>query len=543
MQRKSDFIVSRDEGETKKIYVLPHQKPVVECGKRIVVAIGGVQSGKTIASLMGLARILAANPGETCFLLAPVFHQLESATLPKMRKVLSSYGLYDRTDSNAWNKSRHILFLNNGAKLRYMSASNPEYLQGVTTPGVMIDEISQVEERILDIALERVAVLEGTVYLSGLIPHPGQLIGHWIYDRVYKPYQEGDKDIEMFTFSSQDNPFFPQERFEKAKEEMPDDLFAAEYKGEFRETTLSDNVFIPSSIDFSQRRWLHRIKYLPANLYNWVDQQITHTSLPEHEGEDIAKAQGSYIREQPDKKENKDLFIAFNKFRTRFGQERHYNDDEKKDYEQDDPEAGLIKYSLEEETDPLLLGVDYGDSLRKIIIGVDVADEGGDLTVATARWHNTVLAQKGWVASTDRSVDILVDLAEAFESRGYEVVFWIDAPGLGKPVINQLRNKENKFCQEFWPSDKPPEEPKRYTNIKAWLFFEVRDKLLQGIEAIPSNDDLRRQLFAQKFGSTSHSKLKIKKNKNRSPDYADSYVISTMPTLAGMNPAENVFFF
>jgi len=69
--RRSDLILSKDEGEVKKIYVLPHQKPVLEADKRIVATMGGVQSGKTIASLMGLAKVLGKYPGETCFLLAP----------------------------------------------------------------------------------------------------------------------------------------------------------------------------------------------------------------------------------------------------------------------------------------------------------------------------------------------------------------------------------------------------------------------------------------------------------------------------------------
>lgn len=540
-QTSSDAIKTKDDGETREVYVLPQQKPVVRANERIVTAIGGVQSGKTFATLMGLAKLLASYPGETCYLLAPVFSQIKRATLPKMQKILEAYDLYDRTNDKAWNKTEHYIDLQNGARLSYLTASDPEKFQGVTTPGVMIDEIQEVDERVLDVALERTAVMEGTVYLSGLIPHPQELIGHWIYDRIYKPYEEGDEDIKVFKFSSEDNPFFPQSRYEKAKEELPEPIFAAEYKGEFRETTLTDNVFVPSSINFCQQRWSQRIKFLPKNLYTWVKDR-SQFQVPDYEEQDIAKAQGSYLREEPSKEDNKEVFQKFREYKRCYGVARHHHGNkEDHDYEQTDPEAGIVKYDLNESANDLLIGPQMGGLQRKIYIGVDVADQGGDITVATIRWGNTVLSQLGWVKPTNQTVEDLEEIYYSLDKLDYEVEFWIDAPGFGKAVVNDLR-AENIFVQPYWPSDKPPEEPKRYANLKAWLFFEVRNRLLTGTDAIPPVEDLRRQLLSQKYDSTAKSKLKIAKDKNDSPDYCDSYVISSMPVTSGMNPKDNVFF-
>ena len=526
------------EDGAKEIKVLPKQRKIVESRKRIVVAIGGVQSGKTYAALMGLATVIARNPGERFFLLAPSFGQLEAAAIPKFKSIAKAFGLYDPNKSDAWNKSSHELTFVNEAKLRYFSASNPERFQSVTTPGVMIDEISEVPERLIDIALERTAVMEGTLFLAGLIPHPDQLINHWIYDRIYKPYQEGDDDIEMQVFSSAENPFFPQERYEKAKQEMPEPIFRAEYKGEFVESLLSDNVFVPSSVDMAQRRWKRRVRFLPDDLYRWIDQRAKVDFMPDHDEEDFAKAQGSYVTEKPDT--DSDIYKKWRKYRLAYGQKKGNDDDAKDDFEQDDPEAGILKYDIKEEANDLLVGPD-ADRKNTIVLSVDVADEGQDQSVITARWMRTTLGQISYVCSTDKLVDAILREVRWFESRGYEVSVWVDAPGLGKAVANDLR-AEDIFCNDYWPSDKTPDEPKRYLNLKSWVFFQMRKRMLNGIEAIPEERTLRRQVLSQSYESTDQDKIKMTKDSNNSFDFCDSYVISLMGVDRGLDPTENLFF-
>lgn len=539
IQSNPVFTEEAEDGVTE-IKVLPKQRKIVQSRDRIVVAIGGVQSGKTYAALMGLITVMANHPGERHFLLAPSFGQLEAAAVPKLKSIAQAFNLYDPTDPDAWNKSSHELTFTNGAKLRYFSASNPERFQSVTTPGVMIDEISEVPERLIDIALERTAVMEGTLFLAGLIPHPDQLINHWIYDRIYRPYKEGDPDITMEVFSSAENPFFPQERYEKAKQEMPEPIFRAEYKGEFVESLLSDNVFVPSSVDMSQRRWQRRVQYLPDDLYDWLQRRGEVDMLPDHKEEDYAKAQGAYVREKPDREENQDLYEKWRKYRLKYGQKKHINDDDDKDYEQDDPEAGIIKYDLREEANALLIGPDM-DSMRSLIFGLDIADEGQDESVLTARWHNTVIGQKSYICSTDKLVDAVIEEVEWFEKRGWDVEVWADAPGLGKAVANDLR-AEGVQCQDYWPSDKNPGDPKRYLNLKSWLFFQARKHVLNGLESIPEERQLRRQVLSQSYESTDKDKVKISKDKNNSLDYCDSYVISLMGASPGLDPSQQIFF-
>lgn len=539
LQSNPVYTEEAEDGVTE-IKVLPKQRKIVQSRDRMVVAIGGVQSGKTYAALMGLVTVMAENPGERCFLLAPSFGQLEAGAIPKLKSIAKALNLYDPTDSDAWNKSKHELTFTNGAKLRYFSASNPERFQSVTTPAVMIDEISEVPERLIDIALERIAVMEGTLFMAGLIPHPDQLINHWIHSRIYKPYQEGDPDITMETFSSDENPFFPDSRYQKAKEEMPEPIFKAEYKGEFVESLLTDNVFVPSSVNMAQRRWKRRVQFLPDTLYGWLNQRGEADLIPDHKEEDYAKAQGSYHNEKPDPDEENDLYQKWRQYRLSYGQERNRAGDEETDYEQDDPEAGLIKYGLEDEANDLLIGPDY-DQKKSIVLGVDVADEGQDQSVITARWHNTVVGQKSYVCSTDRLVDNIIDEVEWFEQREYTVEVWVDAPGLGKAVANDLRAEEIT-TRDYWPSDSTPAEPKRYLNLKSWLFFQARKRVLNGIEAVPEDRRLRRQMLSQSYESTDKDKIKISKDSNNSYDFLDSDVISLMGISPGFDATEQIFF-
>lgn len=523
-----------------EIQVLPKQRKILSARTRMVIAIGGIQSGKTYGALMGLVTVMAENPGERHFLLAPSFGQLEAGAVPKLKAIAKAFNLYDPTDPNAWNKSSHELTFTNGAKLRYFSASNPERFQSVTTPGVMIDEISEVPERLVDIALERTAVMEGTLFMAGLIPHPDQLINHWIYDRVYKPYQEGDDDITMAVFSSDENPFFPESRYQKAKEEMPEPIFRAEYKGEFVESLLTDNIFVPSSVDMAQRRWSRRVQYLPETLYNWVDQRGQLDTVPSHKEEDFAKAQGAYFREKPDQEEQPDLYKKWRMYRLRYGRKRKAAGDEETDYEQDDPEAAILKYDITEEANALLLGPDM-DKKKSLSLGVDVADEGQDQSVITPRWDNTAIGQRGYVCSTDKLVEHIITEVEWFKQRGYDTEVWVDAPGLGKAVANDLR-AEGIQCQDFWPSDSTPAEPKRYLNLKAWIFFVMRKRMLAGLEAIPKERVLRRQILSQSYESTDKDKIKISKDSNNSYDFLDSNIISLMGISPGFDATEQIFF-
>lgn len=523
-----------------EIKVLPKQRKIVESRKRVVVAIGGVQSGKTYAALMGLATVIANNPGERHFLLAPSFGQLEAAAIPKLKSITEALNLYDPTDSNAWNKSSHELTFTNGAKLRYFSASNPERFQSVTTPGVMIDEISEVPERLIDIALQRVAVMEGTVFLAGLIPHPNQLISHWIYDRIYKPYQEGDDDIELATFSSKENPFFSDDRYYKAKEEMPEPVFRAEYKGEFVESLLSDNVFVPTSVNMAQRRWKRRMQYLPKTLHSWLDQRAKVDLVPNHKEEDYAKAQGAYLTDMPDQDNQPELYKKWRKYRLAYGQQKGAEGDESGDYEQSDPEAGILKYGIDEEANDLLIGPE-AEKKKSLVIGVDVADEGQDESVLTVRWYNTVIGQRSFVCSTDKLEEHIMSEIKWFKQRDWEVSVWVDAPGLGKAVANNLR-ANNVFCNDYWPSDSTPAEPRRYLNLKSWVFFQMRKRILYGVEAIPEERSIRRQVLSQSYESTDKDKIKISKDKHNSFDYCDSYIISLMGVDKGLDPSSNVFF-
>lgn len=555
-KRKSDAIEYIEKGDTRKVKLLSHQIPVAEATNRTVACLGGNQSGKTLGVIFNMGRILLNNPGQTCYASAPTLRQFKSATLPKMEKVFASMDLYDPTDEDAHHKNDNILFMKNDAKLHYLATSDPETLQGVTTPGVLIDEVQEIDSaRLYDIALERVAIMEGTVLLSGLVPHPGDLVGHWLYNRLYKPakqesqiYKPGkgetppeDDDSEhvLFIFSSDDNPFYPEERIQAARKELPEPVFRSEYKGEFIESLLKDNVFIPSSLDMAEERWVERMRWMPKKLYDFVANRLDaynlRKSLPEHEEENISRAQGNYVLDD-DAERGTEQYENQQIYKQKYNVKTKGEDDS--DFEQKDPEAGIIKYDeLKEHALPLLQGPEI--DLSTIHIGVDVAGQGDDSTVAFVRWGHTILYITYWTGVvTTETEKSLGSLANQMRKLGYNVEMYVDAPGMGKGVIDHLRD-EGLMVREYWPQKEPVTDRKRYANLKSWMHFKMRTKLLEGKEAFYPLSNLRSELMQSKYDYTAQDKITIVKP-DESPDFCDGYTISGVPIYGEMSAEDSI---
>jgi hypothetical protein len=470
-----DYLPIIKDEKTKKltVKVTPKQKQFIDSQAKIACFLAGLQSGKTLSGSVKLAKTIIQR-GEGAYLVVAPTYGLLRAMLPKLWWVLEVFGLVSSETQHKINASE--IRCNNGAIIYYRSAEDPEKVQSWTAKAFWMDECQQnplKTERVFDIAWARTAVEKAQIMLTGTTPPPNMLHGHWLYEKIYRPWLAGDEDIEIITARSIDNPGFDRKTWERLRRTMPEGDFRAEYMGEFVEGAVADALIIPDTLRKAQDRWRRLISLIPLNLYDWVAKNwpAMAEALPEWQEERITVAtQGEVID-----------------------------------------------------------------------IGVDVASFGGDRNVATVRWKNLVLTQIDWGGQrTTETAGLLCDVGRELQGAGFGVRFWVDRPGIGGGVWEQLL-ADGWEAYEYHPQHNPLGEPERYRDLKAWLAFKLRERLIgeeelslgssptdEMMEAIPPIPTLIDQLLAWRFGYDKAMRYTIVDPRN-SPDFADSLLISLLP--------------
>ena len=179
-----------------------------------------------------------------------------------------------------------------------------------------------------------------------------------------------------------------------------------------------------------------------------------------------------------------------------------------------------------------------------IIWGLDVARFGGDNSALCIRQGNTVFEIK-----TFKSMDLmqlcgaiknLYDDATALETP-QEIL--VDVIGLGAGVVDRLA--EQNLPVRGINVAEAPSTRKNYLNLRAELWFAVKDWLVQRNCRLPNDDELVAELAAPSYKYTSTGKIKIeskdemKKRGIKSPDKADALALTMASSAASFSGGEN----
>lgn len=202
-----------------------HQDKVVKSLKRFILVLTGVQGGKTtIGAIWLLLKIFAAyQAGKRgdWLIAAPTEKILQQSTLVKFKSFFPQ-------DWGVWREQKKCFELKWGDRIFVRSTENPEHLEGMTLLGAWLDEAGQMKARVWTYIQARVSVNEGPVLMT-TTPYAM----NWLYKEVMKRAKEGDKDYDLITWASSDNPAFPQEEFDRAKVTLPKAIFERRYLGLF----------------------------------------------------------------------------------------------------------------------------------------------------------------------------------------------------------------------------------------------------------------------------------------------------------------------
>jgi len=178
-----------------------------------------------------------------------------------------------------------------------------------------------------------------------------------------------------------------------------------------------------------------------------------------------------------------------------------------------------------------------------IVWGLDVARFGGDNSALCVRQGNTVLEIKSF-ASMD-----LMQLCGVIKNRYDEATVMespqeilVDVIGLGAGVVDRLR--EQNLPVRGVNVAEAPSTKKNYLNLRAELWFAIKDWLAQRDCRLPNNDELASELAAPQYKYTSTGKIKIetkdemRKRGIKSPDKADALALTMASSAASFGGSQ-----
>jgi len=162
-------------------------------------------------------------------------------------------------------------------------------------------------------------------------------------------------------------------------------------------------------------------------------------------------------------------------------------------------------------------------------IGADIARFGVDKTVfITRKGPKTVEIQEYSHMDTMETSERLYDFSR-FHPFGK---LCVDVVGVGAGVVDRLRQLEDKREVCDINVGLPALDPERFFNLRAEIFWNLRERFINGDIQIPNDEDLMAQLANIKFEYTQKGQIKLeskddmKKRGLPSPDKADALALA-----------------
>jgi len=191
------------------------------------------------------------------------------------------------------------------------------------------------------------------------------------------------------------------------------------------------------------------------------------------------------------------------------------------------------------EGDDTLIGLRYVTAAQEasleaegeVIVGADIARFGSDESVAIARQGPKVIAMECW-----RGQDTQASAGKiaAFAKRWNTMRVAVDEIGVGAGVVDALKAAgcPNVVGVNVGAAARDKE---RFANLRAEIFWALRDRCREGAIALPKDDLLYSQLCGLKYKYTPAGKVQIeskddaRKRGETSPDRADALALAFAP--------------
>lgn len=210
-----------------------------ESDRRVIAVIAGSQSGKSTFGPPWLYReIQRRGPGDY-MVVTPTYPLLSMKALPaflRLFKDILQLGEY------VGSPARKFTFSPDGALRTFGSvpseptviyfghASEPDSLEALTAKAAWLDEAGQKKFKLgsWEAIGRRLSVHRGRCLITTTPYDLG-----WLKQRIWDRWHAGDKTIDVIRFDSTENPAFPVDEFDRARDSMPRWRFDLFYRAIF----------------------------------------------------------------------------------------------------------------------------------------------------------------------------------------------------------------------------------------------------------------------------------------------------------------------
>ena len=200
------------------------QAVIANSNKRFRVIKAGRRGGKTVLSVDEIKGCLLYIEDARVLYIAPTYQAARDIIWGDLKRELSPIAI-DVNESRLEITVRNLKGGTSKVSLRAWQAV--ETLRGQKFHFIVLDEVAMM--RNFTEGWEQVIRPTLTDY-KGKVMFLSTPKG---YNHFYELYNRVDEDWESFSFTSYDNPYIPQEELDKARQELPPDVFNQEYLAEF----------------------------------------------------------------------------------------------------------------------------------------------------------------------------------------------------------------------------------------------------------------------------------------------------------------------
>jgi len=209
-----------------------YQDKVLDSTARFIGVVSGIRGGKTTIGAIWLLDVINADRNNGLYgdylICAPTNKILDQSTLPKFREYFpKDWGVWKEQKSCfelVWNRPGTT----EPCRIYVRSMDEPDSIEGMDTLAIWADEVGKMKSSSWINIQGRLSVNKGRAILT-TTPYAM----NWFYTDIVKMAQAGDKDYELITWASSDNPVFPKDEFERAKRTLPKAIFERRYLGKW----------------------------------------------------------------------------------------------------------------------------------------------------------------------------------------------------------------------------------------------------------------------------------------------------------------------
>jgi PBSX family phage terminase large subunit len=205
----------------------PHslkQQQAIFSDRKVTLALTGIQFGKTTLGSIWMKRHMFENMDPTCnfIITAPNYKIMQQSTLPAFLKNMEGEGDYHKGDA--------LFRLHGGGTCYFRTSTEADSVVGITNVmAIWGDEAGKYSLYFWENMQARSSFRDCPIMLT-TTPYTS----NWIFKELVRPTKEGKRDdVLLIQASSNENPYFPKEEFERRRKTMDPRRFAALYLGVF----------------------------------------------------------------------------------------------------------------------------------------------------------------------------------------------------------------------------------------------------------------------------------------------------------------------